>query len=119
MRQLGLNILIKGCCSPAVGVAPPAGAAAVGCTRRKIRLIEGNAKCCHLKTLKGTLRQVFICPEPPPPPAYTLYTCIHCTVYLFTQGREGGGIVEPDRLEGQQFTKLDQNTNMTVHIFSL
>jgi hypothetical protein len=55
----------------------------------------------------------------PPPPAYTLYTCIHCTVYLFTQGREGGGIVEPDRLEGQQFTKLDQNTNMTVHIFSL
>ncbi len=30
--------------------------------RRKIRIIEVNAKCCHLKklTCKGTLRQVFI-----------------------------------------------------------
>ncbi len=29
---------------------------------REIRLIEGNAKCCHLKklTCKGTLRQLFI-----------------------------------------------------------
>jgi hypothetical protein len=42
VRQLGLNILINGCYSPAVEVAPPAGAAAIGCTRRKIRLIEGN-----------------------------------------------------------------------------
>ncbi len=33
-----------------------------GYARRKIRLIEGNAKCRHLKklTCKGTLRQVFI-----------------------------------------------------------
>jgi hypothetical protein len=39
--------------------------------------------------------------------SYTLYACIY-TVYLFTQGRGGGGrIVEPERrLEGQQFTKL-------------
>jgi hypothetical protein len=31
-------------------------------TRKKIKLIEVNAKCCHLKifTCKGTLRQVFI-----------------------------------------------------------
>jgi hypothetical protein len=31
--------------------------------RRKIRLIEGNAKCRHLNklTCKGTWRQVFIC----------------------------------------------------------
>ncbi len=43
--------------------------------RRKVRLIEGNAKCCHLKNLtcKATSRQVFIClrprtPYPPPPP---------------------------------------------------
>ena len=34
----------------------------LGHIRRKIRLREGNAKCCHLKNLpvKGTLRQVFI-----------------------------------------------------------
>jgi hypothetical protein len=48
-------------------------------TRRKVRLIEGNVKCRHLKnsTYKGTLRQVFIClrPRTPyPPPPYTLYT---------------------------------------------
>ncbi len=45
---------------------------------RKIRLIEGNAKCRHLKTFtcKGTLRQVFIWPRTlyPPPPTHTLYT---------------------------------------------
>ncbi len=33
-------------------------------TRRKIRLIESNAKCHHLK--KGTLREAFICLRPPP-----------------------------------------------------
>ncbi len=53
--------------------------------RRKIRLIEGKAKC-HLTKLacKGTLRQVFICLRPRtlyPPPPYT--------IYLFTQGRGG------------------------------
>ncbi len=88
MRQLGLNTLIKGCCSPVVGVASPAGAAAIGCTRGKIRLIEGNAKCCHLKTLTGTLRKVFICPETPP---LTHYIRVYTVQYTFTQGREGGG----------------------------
>jgi hypothetical protein len=35
--------------------------------RRKIRLIESNAKCYLKKlTCKGTLRQVFICLRPPP-----------------------------------------------------
>ncbi len=36
--------------------------------RRKIRLIEGNAKCRHLKnwSYKGNLRQVFICLKSPP-----------------------------------------------------
>ncbi len=34
---------------------------------RKIRLIESNTKCCHLKklTCTGTLRQVFNCLRPP------------------------------------------------------
>jgi hypothetical protein len=58
--------------------------------RRKIRHVEGNAKCCHLKKLtKGTLRQVFIClrPRTPYPPPYTLYICIQYTNWH----REGGG----------------------------
>jgi hypothetical protein len=62
--------------------------------RRKIWLIEGNAKCCHLKklTCKGTLRQVFICLRPRTlyPPSHTVY------LYLYTRG------------ERQQFTKLGQ-----------
>ncbi len=72
---------------------------------RKIRLIEGTAKCRHLNKLtwRGTLQQVFICgPELHSPP-YTLYTCIQ---YTYHTGK-GGGRVEPERrLEGQQFTKL-------------
>ncbi len=53
--------------------------------RRKIRLIEGNSKCRHLKNLtcKWTLRQVFIClrtgtPWPSPP------FLAHCRVYVST-----------------------------------
>ena len=44
---------------------------------RKIRLIEGNAKCLHLKksTCKGTLRQVFICLRSPPLLGYCLGWC--------------------------------------------
>ncbi len=39
-----------------------------GVGRRKIRLIESNAKFRYLKklTCKGTSRQVFICLRPPP-----------------------------------------------------
>jgi hypothetical protein len=46
--------------------------------RRKIRLIEGNAKCCHLKKLtsKGTAAGVYLPRTPYPPPSYTLYKCI-------------------------------------------
>jgi hypothetical protein len=59
-----------------------------GVVRRKIRLIEGNAECRHLKTLtcRGTLRQVFICLRPrtlcPPP-------ITHCIQYTYSH-REGG-----------------------------
>jgi hypothetical protein len=46
---------------------------------------------------KGTLGQVFICLRtrgpPPPPHCIRVYT----TVYLFTQGRGGGGIDGPER----------------------
>jgi hypothetical protein len=62
-------------------------------TRRKIRLIEGNANGRHLKnTCKGTLRPVFICVRPRtpyPPPSYTLYTSIKHT-YSHTKGGDGG-----------------------------
>jgi hypothetical protein len=51
--------------------------------RRKIILMEGDAKCRHLKvTCIGTLRQVFICMRP-----------------IFHTGKGGGS--EPEkRLEG-------------------
>jgi hypothetical protein len=55
--------------------------------RRKIRLIESNAKCRYLKkwTCEGTLRQVFYLSEDPlilwpntlPPPLHTVYG--YCT----------------------------------------
>ncbi len=43
-------------------------------TPRKIRLIEGNAKCCDLKkfTCQGILRQVFICLWPLPSEIFVL-----------------------------------------------
>jgi hypothetical protein len=64
-----------------------------GQSRRKIRLIEFNAKCRHLKKL--TLK--WLCgrclsvwgPEPHTTP-YTLYMCIQY-MYLFTQGKGEGG----------------------------
>ncbi len=74
--------------------------------RSKIRLIEVNSKCCHLKkmTWKRTLRHMLFCMRP-----RTLYT-VHCIcVYriIIHAGKGGGGRVEPERrLEGQQFTKL-------------
>jgi hypothetical protein len=59
--------------------------------RRKIKMIESNAKKCrYLKklTCKGTLRLVFYLSEAPNPP-------LTCTVYVYTvqytySQREGG-----------------------------
>jgi hypothetical protein len=62
---------------------------------RKIRLIEGNAKCHHLKKnypVKGTLRQVYICLRPRTsylPSPLTHCIRVYSTVYLFTQGKKG------------------------------
>ncbi len=60
---------------------------------KKIRLIEGNAKCRHLKKLacKGTLQQVFLCLKartPIPPPPYTMYLCIQ---YIYSHRKGGSG----------------------------
>ncbi len=64
--------------------------------RRKIRLIEGNAKCRHLKklTCKGTLRHVFICLRPPFAHCIPVYS-----VYLFTHGR-GGESLTREKVRG-------------------
>jgi hypothetical protein len=54
--------------------------------RRKIRLIERNAKCRYLKklTCKGTLRQLIYLSEAPSPPTtpYSPPPLLH-TVYVF------------------------------------
>ncbi len=65
--------------------------------RRRLRLMECNAKCRYLKklTCKGTLLQVFYLSEAPYPPmtlyspsSYTLYTCIQ--LQYTNSHREGG-----------------------------
>jgi hypothetical protein len=87
---------------------------------RKIRLIEGNAKCRHLQkfTCKETCGRCLSvgCPEPQTL-SYTLFTCIQY-IYSHREGR-GRRVVPERRLEGQQFTKLSQNTNMADCISSL
>jgi hypothetical protein len=74
--------------------------------RRKIRLIECNAKCRYLKklTCKGTLRQVFYLSEAPSPPMTPYSPLIHCIrVYsiLIHTGKEGGGEITREKVEGQ------------------
>ncbi len=56
--------------------------------RRKMRHIEGNAKCRHRTTLtcKGTLWQVLICLRPRTPYPPPLYSAYMYTLYLFTHG---------------------------------
>ncbi len=85
---------------------------------RKIRLIESNAKSCHLKklTCKGTLGQVFICRRPrtpyPPPPPYTLYTCIQYT-YSYMEGGKGRELYHREGEMGNSSQSCVKNTNMT------
>jgi hypothetical protein len=76
-----------------------------GGLRRKIRLIDNNAKCRYLKKLawKGTLRQVIYlsdCPLPSydlilPPPLHTVYVYTSTLVQYTYSHRErvgwGGG----------------------------
>ncbi len=83
---------------------------------RKIKLIEGNAKCRHLKKFasKGTLPQVFICLRPRNPYPLTTYTVY--TLYLFTQGG-GGESWEGQRSNGSK--NLVKSTNMTDCITSI
>jgi hypothetical protein len=62
--------------------------------RRKIKLLEDNAECHHLKVLtcKVTLRQVFICLRPRTPyspPPYTLYLYVQ-NIYSHREGERGG-----------------------------
>ncbi len=94
---------------------------------RKVRLIEGNAKCRQLKklTCKRTLRQVFICLWPRTqytPPSYTLYTCIQ---YNYSHGEgEEGGRVEPERrkyrlqswVENNKMTESTPEMNSDKHL---
>jgi hypothetical protein len=60
--------------------------------RRKIKLIEGNAKCRRLKKLTclGTLWQVFICLWARTPYTSPLTHCIFVYSNLSTQGGLGG-----------------------------
>ncbi len=90
---------------------------AEGKRRRKIRLIESNAKCRHLKKLicKGTLRQR---PEAHniPPPLHTVYVY---TVILIHTGKGGGELYQRKGYRGNRSQSWVENTNMTDCIFSL
>jgi hypothetical protein len=76
--------------------------------RRKIRLIEGNAKCRHLKkfTCKGTAGGVYLPRTPYPTPPLT--HCINVYRILIDRERGEGGRGESTRRkeEGQQCAKL-------------
>ncbi len=83
--------------------------------RRKIRLIEGNAKCRHRKKLKCK-GQVFIClseaQNPIPRTPYTLYTCIQ-----YTYSHREGGSWTRDKVRGATVHKALSKipTRLTVY----
>jgi hypothetical protein len=93
-------------------------------SRRMIRLIEGNEKCCHLKNwpVKGLCDRCLYLSEvqnpiPTPPPPYTLcmYTCIQ---YTYSQ-REGGELRELNQREGKRCNSSQswvENANMKACI---
>jgi hypothetical protein len=90
--------------------------------RRKIRLIEGNEKCRHIKksTCKGAFAAGVYLSETQntiPPPLYTLYTCKQ---YTYSHREGEGGRVEPERMrEGQQFTKLGRKYQPDWPVYKL
>ncbi len=61
--------------------------------RRKIRLIEGNAECHHLKrlTCRGTWREVFLSVWGPEPHAPPLKHCTRVYSILIHTGKVGWG----------------------------
>ncbi len=85
--------------------------------RRQCKMSSSKKLTCNV-----TLSQVFIYLRPRipyPPPPHTALWCILYSTYIIIHTRKEGR-VEPERkLEGQQFTKLVENTNMTVCISSL
>jgi hypothetical protein len=85
-------------------------------SRRKMRLIEDNAKFPHLKkfTCTGTLRQVFIClrlriPYPPPPFTH----CIRVYRILIHTGKGGGRFESERRKRGNSSQSWVESTNIT------
>jgi hypothetical protein len=89
--------------------------------RRKIRLIEGDEKCRHLKklTCKKDFAAGFNLSEAQnlPPPLDTVYVY---TVYLFTQGSGGEGESwTREKVRGKSSLSWVENTNMTGCISSL
>jgi hypothetical protein len=84
------------------------------CLRRKIRLIESNAKCRYLTKLmcKGTLRQVFYLSEAPsssydtiPPPLHTVH--VYTVLYTYSH-REGRGELTKEKVRGAIFHKANR-----------
>jgi hypothetical protein len=65
-----------------------------------LRLIEGNAKCRHLKklTCEGILWQVFICLRPRTPYPPPLTHCVRVIQYTYSQRK--GAREESNQKEG-------------------
>ncbi len=98
--------------------------------RKKIRLVEGNAKCRLIwkMTWKGTLWQLFTClslqhnpishPPPPPLPRNTLNTYMYTFLYSTYSHREKGRGIVLNQREGESIdhrasgSKIHSNTNM-------
>ncbi len=90
--------------------------------RRRIGLIEGNAKCRHFKNwqIKGLSDRCLSVwrPEPHIPPPYTLYTLIQYS-YSHRERGSGGGWNLREGERGNSSQSWVENTNMTDCISSL
>ncbi len=91
----------------------------LGFYRRKIKIIEGNAKCRRLNKLtsKGTLQQVFVCPRPRTPDLPPLTHCVRkYSTYSHREGVGEGGGRELNHRAGKRRNSSQswvENTNMT------